>query len=443
MWICSVNLFKNLDMIWPSKKFSGLVLCLEIAFIIIYAFLVTYNVEAEIIKVNSTSTDVEKRNSIQDYYPMFQDVNVMIFVGFGFLMTFMKKYGFSAVGLNFLLAAISVQWAMIMQGVWSMKNGKIPISIVNLINGNFASATVLISFGAVLGKTSPLQLVAMSILEITIFACNEHLGVRIYKAADIGGSMFLHTFGAYFGLGVAYMLYRKDIIGNNKEGSNYHSDIFAMIGTIFLWMFWPSFNSALAVGNEQHRSVINTFVALLACCVITFAISSLVDGEGRLNMVHIQNATLAGGVAIGSTANMLVHPFGAMIIGALAAIISTIGYKVATPYLAKNLNIHDTCGVNNLHGMPGILAGLVSIVVASMAREDNYGLSLYQLYPARTPAENTTEFQKIHSVLSQVAPGYGWSERNQVCAQVEALFTTLAIAMAGGMVTGEMSWNGG
>ncbi|GIX81700.1 ammonium transporter Rh type B-A [Caerostris extrusa] len=167
-----------------------------------------------------------------------------------------------------------------------MKNGKIHISIVNLINGNFASATVLISFGAVLAKTSPLQLVAMAILEITIFACNEHLGVRIYKAADIGGSMFLHTFGAYFGLGVAYMLYRKDIIGNNKEGSNYHSDIFAMIvsyreldnlsvvspnvGTIFLWMFWPSFNSAMAVGNEQHRSVINTFVALLACCVITF-----------------------------------------------------------------------------------------------------------------------------------------------------------------------------
>ncbi|GIX81701.1 ammonium transporter Rh type B [Caerostris extrusa] len=154
-------------------------------------------------------------------------------------------------------------------------------------------------------------------------------------------------------------------------------------------------------------------------------------------MVHIQNATLAGGVAIGSTANMLVHPFGAMIIGALAAIISTIGYKVATPYLAKNLNIHDTCGVNNLHGMPGILAGLVSIVVASMAREDNYGLSLYQLYPARSPAENTTEFQNIHSVLSGVAPGYGWSERNQVCAQVEALFTTLASAMAGGIVTGE------
>ncbi|GFU34228.1 ammonium transporter Rh type B [Nephila pilipes] len=360
----------------------------------------------------------------------------MIFVGFGFLMTFMKKYGFSAVGLNFLLAAISIQWAIIMQNVWDMKDNKICINIISLIGGNFASATVLISFGALLGKTSPLQLVVMSIFEITLFACNEHLGVHIYKAADIGGSIFLHTFGAYFGLAVAYMLRSKEAMGNSKEGSNYHSDIFAMIGTLFLWMFWPSFNSALAVGDEQHRSVINTFVALLACCVVTFAISSLADGEGRFNMVHIQNATLAGGVAIGSTANMMVHPYGAMIIGTLAGFISTIGYRIATPYLAKNLKIHDTCGVNNLHGMPGVLAGLVSAVVAAMANEDSYGYSLYHLYPARSPPENTTAFHKIHSVMNGIEPGSGWNEASQAYAQLEALLTTLAVAVVGGLITG-------
>ena len=31
---------------------------------------------------------------IADFYSMFQDIHVMIFVGFGFLMTFLKRYGY-------------------------------------------------------------------------------------------------------------------------------------------------------------------------------------------------------------------------------------------------------------------------------------------------------------------------------------------------------------
>ena len=42
------------------------------------------------------------------YYPMFQDVHVMMFIGFGFLMVFLKRYGYSAVGFNFFLAALAI-----------------------------------------------------------------------------------------------------------------------------------------------------------------------------------------------------------------------------------------------------------------------------------------------------------------------------------------------
>ena len=40
----------------------------------------------------------------------------MIFVGFGFLMTFLKKYGLSAVSLNFLVAALCIQWQVLVTG---------------------------------------------------------------------------------------------------------------------------------------------------------------------------------------------------------------------------------------------------------------------------------------------------------------------------------------
>ena len=54
---------------------------------------------------------------------VFQDVHVMIFIGFGFLMTFLKKYGLSAVSLNMLIAVISIQGRkMIDPGLRDLEN---------------------------------------------------------------------------------------------------------------------------------------------------------------------------------------------------------------------------------------------------------------------------------------------------------------------------------
>ena len=49
-------------------------------------------------------------------HAVFQDVHVMIYVGFGFLMTFLKKYGYGAVGYNFFIAALVTQWGTIVTG---------------------------------------------------------------------------------------------------------------------------------------------------------------------------------------------------------------------------------------------------------------------------------------------------------------------------------------
>lgn len=51
----------------------------------------------------------------------------------------------------------------------------------SLLNADIASAAVLISFGAVLGKISPLQLVLMGIIETVIFAANEYLSSHVLK----------------------------------------------------------------------------------------------------------------------------------------------------------------------------------------------------------------------------------------------------------------------
>ncbi|XP_063296917.1 ammonium transporter Rh type A [Pelobates fuscus] len=348
-------------------KLSILAIGLQTLIIILFGIFVRYDTHY------SKGPDNSTQNTFIDLYPLFQDVHVMIFVGFGFLMTFLKRYGFSSVGINLLIAALGLQWGTLMQGLWHLHDGKININILTMINADFSTATVLISFGAVLGKTSPVQMLIMAIIEIAVFACNEHL-VSFLGASDIGASMTIHAFGAYFGLAAAAVLYRPSLKnGHTNEGSVYHSDLFAMIGTLFLWMFWPSFNSAIAEhGQPQEMAIINTYFSLAACVLTAYAFSSLLEHKGKLDMVHIQNATLAGGVAVGTCADMNIGPFGAMIIGFIAGIVSTIGFKFLTPIVASKLKIQDTCGVHNLHGLPGLLGGSAAVVATAMGAKPGY-----------------------------------------------------------------------
>ena len=51
-------------------------------------------------------------------YGMFQDVHVMIFIGFGFLMTFLRKYAYSSISLNMFIAVIVIQWYPLVSHFW-------------------------------------------------------------------------------------------------------------------------------------------------------------------------------------------------------------------------------------------------------------------------------------------------------------------------------------
>ncbi|KAL3224661.1 hypothetical protein MRX96_026457 [Rhipicephalus microplus] len=66
-------------------------------------------------------------------HAVFQDVNVMVFIGFGFLMTFLKRYGFGAVGFTLLIAALSIQWAAIVRGVWHARKGWIVVDVLRQV----------------------------------------------------------------------------------------------------------------------------------------------------------------------------------------------------------------------------------------------------------------------------------------------------------------------
>lgn len=61
----------------------------------------------------------------------------------------------------------------------------------SMVNADFSTATALISFGALLGKTSPIQMLILTLLEITMFACNEHLVTKVLKVQLFSNHCFL------------------------------------------------------------------------------------------------------------------------------------------------------------------------------------------------------------------------------------------------------------
>ena len=397
------------------QTFAALAFASQVTFLVLYILFTEYGDASDA----TTGSDVDSQLEI-NMYSSFQHVNLMIFIGFGFLMTFLRKYGFSSVGFNFMLAALTIQWSILTNEFWHQLWADhwhtIKMDIAHLITGDFAAGAVLVSFGAVLGKLTPVQLLVMALVEVVIYGLNETIGVVDLEVVDMGGSIFVHTFGAYFGLGVAMALGRPQ--NTEHMGSNKNSDMFAMVGTLFLWMFWPSFNGALALGSQQHRVVINTVLALASCGVSAFVYSQLLRPDHKFNMVDIQNATLAGGVAVGSSADLVIQPWGAILIGMIAAGLSVVGYIYIQPFLEEKLGLHDTCGVHNLHGLPGLMGAVGGAISAALANDTEYGDSIANVFPARGGDDPR-------------------DAEEQGSYQFAAVVVAVAIASVGGYLTGK------
>ncbi|KAF4315491.1 hypothetical protein BBO99_00009786, partial [Phytophthora kernoviae] len=339
---------------------------------------------------------------------MYQDIHVMIFVGFGFLMTFLRKYSISAVSVNFIVAVMAVQWGIItVTMAHQIGDDEYPTAIIDipmLINGDFAAATVLISFGALLGKITPTQLVWMTFLELIFYAINECVLMESLHVVDPGGSMVIHAFGAFFGLAVTMQMGVPKADEQVHNISQYSSDVFAMIGTLFLWMYWPSFNAAMlpADGFQQERAVVNTVLSIIGSCASAFAATKVVSHTKKFDMVHVQNATLAGGVAMGTSCGFAFNPAIALSIGLVAGVVSVLGYRFVSPFLERTLRLSDTCGILNLHGMPSIIGGVAGAIITASVPDRFYGDSLTEMYSARAwrGAGEQAWYQLLGTVVS-------------------------------------------
>lgn len=318
---------------------------------------------------DSGQTQLSELSSLQDVQMYNRSIHIMamLLVGFGFLMVFVKKYGRSAVTATYLLVSAAIPLYFLLNGLGLFGPSK-SSDIEKLILAEFAAASLLICAGAVLGRLKMIQYLALGVFFILCYMLNEWIvlggGLGLLKSGfvDTGGSIVIHSFGAIFGLGIIIAITTRKELDEPIE-SDAVSDRFSMIGSMVLWLFWPSFCAALVSPQLIPHTAVNVVLALCGATIATY-FSSLFFRKGNISIADVANASLAGGVAIGSTCVHANHPT-AFAIGILSGVLSVFGFAVIQKRLQKILKSVDTCGVLNLHGWPGLMGGIAAIFVVN------------------------------------------------------------------------------
>ena len=176
---------------------------------------------------------------------------------------------------------------------------------------------------------------------------------RTFGAAfhDFAGSVVVHAMGGWIALAAVLLLgarhgrYKKD----GRISAHPPSSIpFLALGSWILIVGWFGFN----VMSAQRLDAISGLVAinsLMAMVGGTLAANFM----GKNDPGFLHNGPLAGLVAICAGSDV-VHPVGALIIGAIAGLIFV---KLFT-YTQNKLKVDDVLGVWPLHGVCGAFGGI-------------------------------------------------------------------------------------
>ena len=368
-------------------------------------------------------------DNIKFNYGLLRDMNVMVFIGFGMLHSLLRRNAWTSITMNTLMLALSVQYALFFNFLWERafkedwKSSNLDFNFI--INAIFISSSVLISLGCVLGKLSIIQYIIMTVFETIICSLNYNLNDKKIKAYDHGGALYVHTFGTIFGLAISVVLFCSSKMKNSFRNYDYYnktsyfSNKTSFLGMLFLFCFFPSFNSALGLKEEiRERGRINTYFSLLGSVISSFIISALLNG-GRFVFEQILFGSISGALIISGCCTLCIDHWAPLIIGTLGGAICVVLLSKAKPYFVK-YRLQDICNVVIVHGVSGLLGGFITPMF----------ISSFQ-YRIGDREENMNHYLNI-------TLGFAKEDNFQIKAgiQIGVIFITIAISFIGGVATG-------
>lgn len=284
-----------------------------------------------------------------------QDVFFMLML-VAFLMMFIRRYEWGVALATLLVFATSFPLYMLAQnGIFGAE-----IDVELIIGAAFCAITLVIAIGVFLGHISTIAYLVVGVLFVPSYILIEwFLFTFLDGVLDAGGSILVHMFAAYWGWGVILGL-RNKAVNNEPAATSVHSVSFVWLASMLLMVLWPSFVTALLPPEDVIPGMANTYLAMVASILVTYVI--LWALKRTIDPLVFTYAILAGGVAIGASVD-LATPLQSWIIGLVAGAVSTLSFLFLDGWLRDKTGVWDTMGVHNLHGVPGIVGGLVPIIL--------------------------------------------------------------------------------
>ena len=375
--------------------------------------------DTDISILNSIYKETEKE--LSTYYGLFRDINIMAFVGFGMLHTLTQGNTWTSIAFDILSIVLSFQISLFFNLIFenafkeSWNNGV--LNFDTFIKAIFNSCAILVSLGAVHGKISHIQYLVLIISETILSSLNLKLCDVKLKIIDTGGGLYIHTFGALFGIAIYIVLFRSKkkrarlSAYNRANITNYLSNITCFVGVLFILNYLPSFNSGLALSDDgRYRAAINTYFSIIGSIVMSFIITGFIY-NGKFIYEYILFGSFSGGIIISTCCSVCLDHWAALLIGMLCGLICIILFKYLNE-LFLELGYYDIYNIIIVHGIPGILGAFISSMFISDLdhRVDNY----YNILLKDMERKN----------------------RAQAGIQIAAIFITCAISFVGGITVG-------
>ena len=280
-----------------------------------------------------------------------------------FLMLFIRKFEWG-VCLAVLLSAASsyIVYAAIQQFFFG-----VPWSQDLMIAAVICAITYVIAIGVFLGTVKQWHYFIGGIFFAVVYVIVEWLVVNLSLfgtyATDPGGSIMVHMCAAYFGLGVCLALRVKEAFDEPMYTTT-HSVSFVWLASMVLWVLWPTFVCGLLPMEQFAWGTMTCYMAGLGSIMSTYVVCMVC--QKKVNPLIYTYAMLAGPVAIGAPL-LSVGPWGALVIGIIAGIVSALCFIYLQSWLCGKLGVLDVMGVHNLHGMAGWTGAISCAVVIAVA----------------------------------------------------------------------------